>query len=145
MKKLVALLLVLCLAFSLTAVSSAATYTPGTYEGSGTGYGPTKPVTVKVTVDENSITAVEIAGDEEEPFGKPQFEAYAQAVIDKQSADIDAVAGATMTRNGIKEAVGNALALARGEKKAEGGEIAFTANIDPTTGNLFTVSYTDPE
>ena len=127
MKKLVALLLVLCLAFSLTAVSSAATYTPGTYEGSGTGYGPTKPVTVKVTVDENSITAVEIAGDEEEPFGKPQFEAYAQAVIDKQSADIDAVAGATMTRNGIKEAVGNALALARGEKKAEGGEIAFTA------------------
>ena len=126
MKKLVALLLSLCLVFGMLAVASAGTYTPGTYEGTGKGYGETVKVTVKVTVDEEKITAVEITGDEEVPFGQPQFDTYAAAVVEKQSADIDAVAGATMTRDGVKEAVENALAAARGEEKADSAaELAF--------------------
>ena len=136
MKKLVALLLSLCLVMGMLAVASAGTYTPGTYEGTGKGYGETVKVTVKVTVDEEKITAVEITGDEEVPFGQPQFDAYAAAVVEKQSADIDAVAGATMTRDGVKEAVENALAAARGEEKAApAGDIAFTAGTYEATAD----------
>nr|MCR5566452.1 FAD-dependent oxidoreductase [Clostridiales bacterium] len=134
MKKLVALLLSLCLVMGMLAIASAGTYTPGTYEGTGKGYGETVHVTVKVTVDEDKITAVEITGDEELPFGQPQFDTYAAAVVEKQSADIDAVAGATMTRDGVKEAVENALAAARGEEKtAPAGDIAFTAGTYQAT------------
>ena len=127
MKKLVSLFLCLCLAVSCAAIAAAegAAFVPGTYEGSGTGYSETTPVTVKVTVDENAITAVEIAGEGEQPFGVPQFDTYASALVGRADADIDAVANATMTRNGVKEAVEKALAAARGEEEADGEPVAF--------------------
>ena len=106
--------------------AEAAALIPGTYEGSGTGYSPTTPVTVKVTVDEQGITAVEIEGKDELPFGVPQFETYANALVGRADADIDAVAGATMTRDGIKEAVEKALAAARGENTDNDAEMSFT-------------------
>ena len=69
-----------------------------------------------ITVDENGITAAEIQGDGEEPFGKPNFEAYAAALIGRTDGNIDAVASATMTRNGITEAVEKARETLTGEE-----------------------------
>lgn len=45
---------------STACVASAATFTPGEYEASAQGFGGT--ITVKVTVDEEAITAIEIDG-----------------------------------------------------------------------------------
>ena len=113
MKKIFALLLSLCLVLgSVACIAEGAAFTPGTYEGTGKGYSETDPVTVKVTVDENAITAVEITGVGELPFGEPAFPTYVEELIGRADADIDAVAGATMTRDGVKEAVESALAAA---------------------------------
>ncbi|MBR0229106.1 MAG: FAD-dependent oxidoreductase [Clostridia bacterium] len=115
MRKIVAWLLCLCLVLgSAVCVAEGGTFVPGTYEGSGKGFSETTPVTVKITVDENGITAAEIEGAGEQPFGIPQFEAYAAALIGRADGDIDAAAGATMTRDGVKEAVETALAAAQG-------------------------------
>ena len=120
MKRTIALFLSLCLILGCMAVASAdALYTPGTYEATGKGYSPNVPVTVKVTVDENTITAAEISGAEEQPFGEAYFEMYQQALIGRTDGAIDAYTNATMTRNGIQEAVEKALAQARGEEVAE--------------------------
>jgi fumarate reductase flavoprotein subunit len=125
MRKQFCLVLVLCLA--LTAAPALAAFTPGTYEGSGKGYSEQVPVKVKVTVDDKAITAVEITGDGEQPFGVPQFENYGKALVGRTDGKIDAVSGATMTRNGITEAVEKALAAARGEKSGSaGGAMTFT-------------------
>ncbi len=92
---------------------------PGTYEGTGKGYSENTPVTVKITVDENAvITSAKIEGPEEVPFGMANFETYEQALIGRTDGEIDAVSQATMTRNGVAEAVGKALAEARGEDSA---------------------------
>ena len=128
MKKYLSLLLALCLVLGGVSFAAAeGTFTPGTYEGSGQGFGASVPVTVKITVDENAITAAEIEGAEELPFGVPQFETYAAALIGRTDGEIDAVAGATVTRNGVAEAVEKALAAARGEAADEGTPVAFTA------------------
>lgn len=114
----------LCMA--LCASAYAATFTPGTYEGKGRGYSENLEITVKVTVDEEKITAVEIDGAEEVPFGIPQFENYGGQLIGKSEAKIDAVSNATMTRDGIVKAVNDALAKARGEKKENNAPVSFT-------------------
>ena len=99
--------------------AAAGVFTPGTYEGSDWGYGQTVPVTVKVTVDDKAITAAEITGEEEEPFGKAYFGLYADALVGRTDGAIDAMTNATMTRNAIERAVGKALQVARGEIPAE--------------------------
>ena len=89
---------VLCvMLFSVCAYGAA--FTPGTYEGEGKGYSEGSPVKVKVTVDAEKITAVEIDAPEEVPFGVPLFGQYGNALIGKSEAVIDAVSGATMTRD----------------------------------------------
>ena len=106
--------------------ASAGTFIPGTYEGTGKGFSETDPVTVKVTVDENAITGVIIDGVGEQPFGVPQFDTYAAALVGRTDGEIDAVAGATMTRDGITEAVNKALAEAKGESAAPAGDASLT-------------------
>lgn len=114
MKKFVSLSL--CFMLFTSSIAFAAVFTPGTYEGTGKGYGEKVPVTVKVNVDENAITEVNISGSEEIPFGQMNFENYSAALIGRTDGDIDAVSGATMTRDGIREAVEMALEQARIEK-----------------------------
>ena len=133
MKKLVTLFLSLCLVLSLS-LAGAEGFTPGTYEASAPGFN-TAPdaITVKVTVDEKAITAVEIEGEGEQPYGVPAFPGMAEALLGKDSAEFDAVAGATMSSNGVKEAVEKALAAARGEAVDNAAELAFTAGTYEAT------------
>lgn len=125
MKKRLSYLVVLCLLIMSSAAWAA--FIPGTYEGEGKGYSETAPVKVKVTVDAEKITAVEIDAPEELPFGVPQFGNYGGQLIGKSEAVIDAVSNATMTRNGIVEAVKNALAKARGEATTNTAPVSFTS------------------
>ena len=109
-----------------TAVESQgeAVYTPGTYTGTSRGYAG--DVTVTVTVDETSITAVTSEGpDETASLGGAALPVLDEEVLAAQSAEIDIVSGASMTSNGYIAALEQALAEARGES-AEAGVIAFT-------------------
>ncbi|MDR1422174.1 MAG: FMN-binding protein [Coriobacteriales bacterium] len=91
-------------------------YIPGTYTGTSRGMGP---ITVTVTVDSLTITAVEITGPGETQ-GVGGWEAiqdgsFANRILEAQSAQIDAISGATLTSTGIAEATDDALGQARSQ------------------------------
>ena len=82
-------------------------YVPGTYTAEGTGMGK---VVVNVTVDENSITAVEIDGSGETPgIGSVAVEKLPNAIVEANTYEVDGVAGATLTSTAIRNAVAAAL------------------------------------
>ena len=87
------------------------TYKDGTYEGSGTGFGG--KIVVDVTIEGGKIAKVEVVSDAETPgIGGVAMPEYCDAIVEKQSIDIDAVASASNTLRGFKEAVNDALAKA---------------------------------
>ncbi|MCM1231823.1 MAG: FAD-dependent oxidoreductase [Ruminococcus flavefaciens] len=110
-----------------SAPAASGIYTPGTYTGEGQGFGGAVKVTI--TVDANSITDVTIAGDSETPeIGGAALEELAEQVKTAQGADIDGVSGASLTSAGVKEAVADAIAQAKGESSSDAaGELSFTA------------------
>ena len=85
---------------------------PGTYTGKGIGFRISEPVTVSVTVTENSIESITV--DQE---NISDTKAFVQTVVDTllprmlayQSVSVDAVSGATATSNGVRQAVEAAL------------------------------------
>ncbi|WP_158212338.1 RnfABCDGE type electron transport complex subunit G [Natranaerobius trueperi] len=80
----------------------------GIYQGEGSGLEP--GVVVEVTVKDNEITDIEIIDHNDTPdyFEDAQAE-IPDRILDEQSADVDVVSGATLSSEGIKEAVLNAL------------------------------------
>ena len=67
-------------------------------------------VTVVVTVENGKITAVTAKGDNETPgIGSRALEELPALIVEAGSADVDVIAGATVTSNAIKAAVNNAL------------------------------------
>ena len=127
MKKFVSLLLVLMLAIVPFTAVNAATFTPGEYEATAQGFGG--DVTVKVTVDENTVTAVEITGEDETPaLGGAAIEEFTTSLVGVSDAEaVEAVSGATVTSTAVKEALAKALAQAKGEAAENTAELAFTA------------------
>ena len=87
---------------------SAITYTPGTYEGSGTGMNG--DIVVEVTVTEDTIVSMIVKEHQETPgHSDPALEQIPEAVVRYQSLGVDSVSGATMTSNGLLAAAANAL------------------------------------
>ena len=77
-------------------------------QGEGQGFGGS--IKVEVTMVDDEITAIEILEHEEtEGVSDPAIEQIPDAIIAAQSPEVDAVTGATMTSNGIMEAVANAI------------------------------------
>ncbi|MCR5089849.1 MAG: FMN-binding protein, partial [Oscillospiraceae bacterium] len=93
------------------AVSSAGgSYVPGTYTAQATGMGT---VVVTVTVDESSITEVVLDTSGETPeIGGAANETLTAQVMEAQSAEIDGVAGASLTSTAVRTAVADALSQA---------------------------------
>ena len=90
MKKLVALLLSLCLVLGCVAFASADGYTPGVYGVVAQGFGG--DVRVEITVDENAITDVVITGDSETPtVGGAAIPELVEQIKACQSAEFDGV------------------------------------------------------
>ena len=92
----------------------AGTFKDGEYEGSGNGVGG--KIDVKVTIKDGKIANVEIINQNEtETLGAKELPNYVQQTLDKQNLDdIDVVSGVTVTLDGYKEAVNDALAKAVG-------------------------------
>ena len=127
MKKLASLVLASAMAVVPFAAGLAATFTPGEYEATAQGFAGA--VTVKVTVDEEKVTAVTGTGENETPaLGGAAIEGYNASLIGVADADaVDATAGATVTSNAVKEALAKALAEAKGEAVVNAAAVAFTA------------------
>lgn len=110
--KVLSLVLVLAMCLSVSAFADAS-YTPGTYTGTSSGH--EAGITVTVTVDETSITDVEIDVSNETPtIGAIQGDALKAQILEAQSAEIDGVTGATETSQGVIRALNSALAEAAG-------------------------------
>lgn len=71
-------------------------------------------VKVKLTVKDQKIVAADLDLSTETPqYGQKAEKQLENEILTKQSADIDAVSGATFTSNGVKEAVTDALKQAK--------------------------------
>lgn len=80
----------------------------GVYQGSGTGYGGT--ITVDVTVNQKTMTAIDVVsaqGETESFFNRAK--AVIDSMLSQQTTEVDVVSGATYSSNGIIAAVENAL------------------------------------
>jgi succinate dehydrogenase/fumarate reductase flavoprotein subunit/uncharacterized protein with FMN-binding domain len=95
------------------AADKSGTYTPGTYSAEAQGIGTVK---VTMTFDADSITDVQVDVSEETPnIGGLYGEDLAKAILDAQSADVDAISGATTTSEAAKKAAAACIAQAKGE------------------------------
>ncbi len=106
------------------ASEAAGTYTPGTYTASAKGIA--SDVTVTMTFSEDAITKVEIDATGETPnIGGAAAQDLAEAIINAQGIEIDAVSGATVTTDAVKQAAADCISQASGkevlvvEKEAE--------------------------
>ncbi len=109
MKKFLALLLAMCMLLSAMALAQ----TPGTYTATAKGY--SSDVTVTVTLTEAGIADVVLDVSGETPFvGGAAAEPLKAAILEKQSADIDVVGGATLTSNAVIAALQKCLDEAAG-------------------------------
>lgn len=99
---------------------------------SGVGKGMDGLISVTLLVQDNRITCIETT-QEGETQSVGGYEAirdgkYAEMIEAAQSADIDAISGATITTNGIKEAVEDALTqAAAGQQSEESAALAAKA------------------
>ncbi len=127
MKKLLSFMLVVAMLAAPMTMGCAATFTPGEYEATAQGFGG--DVTVKITVDDEAITAATITGDKETAsIGGAAIETLSGKLVGVKSADeVEAVSGATLTSTAVKEALTKALAAAKGEATENTAALAFTA------------------
>lgn len=88
-------------------------YTPGVYEASANGFGGA--IRLSVEVDENQILSVTVLENAETAgIGSNAIESLPEKFAAANSADVDGVAGATISSNAMKEALQDALNDAMG-------------------------------
>ena len=117
MKKTAAAILSLLLMTGTVAGMADGAYTPGTYRQSAKGMGG--DVVVDVTFDADAMTAIDVVSQNETAgLGDVALTSVAQAMLDAQSADVDGVAGATVSSTALKQAVSQAIAEASGKEQA---------------------------
>ncbi|MDO4475641.1 MAG: FAD-dependent oxidoreductase [Lachnospiraceae bacterium] len=99
----------------------------GTFTGSADGFGG--KVNVTITVDESgAITEAVVEGADETPtIGGAAVEELGAQIVAAQGAEIDGVAGASLTSEGAKAAAAKAIEAASGVEAAPAAELAFTA------------------
>ena len=126
-KKGISVLLTMALAMATPLYAMAeAIPANGVYEGSANGMGGA--LKVAVTVEDGKISGVEVLEHKETAgISDPAIEQIPQAIVEAQSTDVEAVTGATVTSEAIKEAVAAALS---GEGTEEEGELEITIEPD---------------
>ena len=108
MKKIFVLLISLFMCLSLAACAKKVETT--TVEGEAEGYGGT--ITAKVTLEGDKIVGLELTGDKETPaVGGEALKTLQDEIVKAGTYEVDAVAGATWTSNGVFAAIKNALGI----------------------------------
>ena len=110
----------LCLALSACGQGERAGLQPGTYTGTGTGHGG--PIEVQLVIDgAGRIADLQILSESETPgYAAGALELLPRSIVKKQSLGLDAVAGATLSSNGVLAAAAEAIAKAGGDPKDYG-------------------------
>lgn len=117
MKKLISMLLCLCLVLSLTAFAAAEGYTAGTYEGKGAGRNG--DIVISVTFSSSAIESIEVVSHTETPgIGDAPIARIPAEIVKYQSLAVDAITGAALTSNAIVDAVADAVVKAGGDAEA---------------------------
>ncbi|WP_167511280.1 flavocytochrome c [Pseudobutyrivibrio xylanivorans] len=94
-----------------SASAAGPSFTPGTYTGTAKGFGG--DVEVTVTVSESTIDDIQVVGDHEtENIGTFAVSMMPDRILEAQTTDVDAVAGATVTSKAILLALQDALTQA---------------------------------
>ncbi len=126
-QKIISLGMAMMMAVTPFAAGYAEGFTPGDYEAAAQGFGGN--VTVKITVDANTVTAVQVTGEGETPaLGGAAIEGYNTSLVGVTDADaVEVTSGATVTSTAVKAAFADALAQAKGEAVDNDAAIAFTA------------------
>lgn len=98
-------------------------YTPGTYTGEAQGLHSV--IKVEVTVDENTIQSVKVLEQQDtEGVSDAVFATIPDKVVEGQSLKVDIVSGASVSSNGLIDAIADALAKA-------GADIDALKNKEP--------------
>lgn len=127
-KRLGAAIASLVLLLSFVACSGKGAYKPGTYEGEGQGHGGA--IKVAVSVDSDKITKIDVTESAESDFSEQAVQEIIKRVLDKNSAEIDSVSGASETSEGLIAAIAAALS------KAQTGEAVKSADAKGATGEV---------
>ena len=91
--------------------SAGLSYEPGIYEGSGMGYRGL--IWVRVFLSEGGIEDIEILEHQEDAFAVEALEELRELALEMNSADLDAVSGATASSIGFLTALETALSMSR--------------------------------
>lgn len=107
-KKAIIAILVLVTVFAAACSGGTGKYKDGSYTGTGEGkYGPIK---VEVSVEKGKIKDVKVLEHSETPgLSDPILQKIPAEIIKKQSTEVAAISGATVTSDAIKQAVTDAL------------------------------------
>ena len=86
-------------------------YKDGTYEGSAFGFGDT--ITVQVTIQDGKMTDIAVldASGEDKPYYNQSLPVL-DKMLSSQSTEVDTISGATLTSEGLIDAVADALGKA---------------------------------
>ncbi|MDO5714166.1 MAG: FMN-binding protein [Tissierellia bacterium] len=86
----------------------------GKYQAQGEGYGG--PITVELVVEDGYMKKIKIKDHNEDPgFAGLALEKIPKEITQSQNTNVDVIAGATQTINGIQEAVRTCIRQAGGE------------------------------
>ena len=121
------------------AIGDAAVVDAAVYTGKATGMGE---VTAELIIADGHIVGVNLTGDNETPgIGSKAIEELPGKIVEAQSADVDGVAGATITSNAVKEAVKAAMAEA-GLEDAESAadDAALTVALEDAADGTYTAT-----
>ncbi|WP_233500785.1 flavocytochrome c [Paenibacillus antibioticophila] len=116
-KRILAMLLTLCLVLMATACGGTETPSAnnsadtGTKVVEGVGQGKHGDIKVKVTFTDNQITDIEVVENKEnEVLAEPVYTQLKEVVIAANSPEVDAISGSTVTSNGYLDAIKDAIA-----------------------------------
>jgi len=113
-----------------SAVFADDVYTPGTYSASAEGIGT---VTVTMTFDASSITAVNVdVSNETATIGGKYGADFEAAILAAQSAEIDAISGATTTSAAVMRAAQSCINQAKGIESAAASQASAEYEVPET-------------
>ena len=134
LRRILPLLLAACLALALFGCAPKEAkigLNPGVYTGTGMGHGG--PIEVQLTVNAmGRIVQVEILNESETPdYAARALEILSKDIVQKQSLGLDAIAGATLSYNGLLAAAADAITKAGGDPK-DFGFVSVAERADDT-------------
>ncbi|EJT5933858.1 FMN-binding protein [Clostridium perfringens] len=103
----------------------------GTYLGVSKGYGG--DIKVKVTIESGKIKSIEVVSHSETPKYYENGSKVIASILKENSTNVDAISGATLTSNGIKNAVRDALSKAGFNIEANNKEVSVSKNSSKTS------------